>query len=471
MINNMHSMGFVWFYGVVEDRFDPLEVGRVRVRAHGFHTDNKEDIPTEDLFWAQVMMPVTSSSNSNVGETPRLIEGTSVVGFFMDGDDAQQAIIMGSIPGIPMKPADTEKGFYDPNGNYPREDRLNEPDLSRLARGAEAENNPVLSAVRDSRTTDIPTAKAPDISSVADNLEGTDYEHGSWNQPNARFGGEEESDRDYANGSKYGFNQVIESESGHYEEIDDTPGAERLNRTHRSGTFEEILADGTRVTKVVGSDYEVVVGNKKVLINGSCDVTINGDAKMLITGDKYEEVNGNYHLLVRGDRRTKIVGNDAKEVISDENTQINGNQNIRVTLSRNDVVNQNVVEMVGGTLETTITKSENRTNLDSFDHIISKGAFMMARETMDFGSVQRLSIASQEGILQRSVGDMTLQIDANLQFDVTGNITHTVGGNVSEDISGDMTFSSANVTETISGTLDTTSSGEMTLQGSKINLN
>lgn len=464
MINHLHSMGFVWFTGVVEDRFDPLEVGRVRVRAHGFHTQDKTDIPTEDLFWAHTLLPTTSPSNSNVSETPRLIEGTTVMGFFVDGPDCQQPVIMGSIPGIPVNAANTEEGFYDPTGNYPRDNRLDEPDISRLARGEKAEDNPVLSAVRDSRTTDIPTAKAPDISSVADNLDGTSYEHGSWNQPNPRFGGEEESDRDYEEGSKYGFNQVTESESGHYEEVDDTPGAERLCRTHRTGTFEEILADGTRVTKVVGSDYEVVVGNKKVFVRGSCDVTINGDAKLLINGDKYEEVTGNYHLLVRGDRRTKIIGNDAKEVLSDENTQINGNQNIRVSLERNDVVTQNEKKMIGGTLDTTIQGNESRNNVSKYDHIINESAFMFSRETFDFGSVNRLSVASQEGILMRSIGDMTLQIDASFLHEVEGNITATVGGNVDETVSG-------NFTENVSGTIDSTASGDMTLNGSTINLN
>ena len=30
-----------YFYGIVEDRQDPLKVGRVRVRIHGIHTDDK----------------------------------------------------------------------------------------------------------------------------------------------------------------------------------------------------------------------------------------------------------------------------------------------------------------------------------------------------------------------------------------------------------------------------------------------
>jgi hypothetical protein len=35
----MGQDGFIWFVGVVEDRNDPERLGRVRVRALGFHTD------------------------------------------------------------------------------------------------------------------------------------------------------------------------------------------------------------------------------------------------------------------------------------------------------------------------------------------------------------------------------------------------------------------------------------------------
>ena len=37
--------GFVWFTGVVEDRNDPAQLGRVKVRCLGFHTESKTDIP------------------------------------------------------------------------------------------------------------------------------------------------------------------------------------------------------------------------------------------------------------------------------------------------------------------------------------------------------------------------------------------------------------------------------------------
>ena len=37
----MGQDGFSWFVGVVEDRDDPHRLGRVRVRALGYHTEDK----------------------------------------------------------------------------------------------------------------------------------------------------------------------------------------------------------------------------------------------------------------------------------------------------------------------------------------------------------------------------------------------------------------------------------------------
>ena len=42
--------GFIWFIGVVEDRNDPSKLGRVKVRCLGFHTEDKNDIPTQQTW-------------------------------------------------------------------------------------------------------------------------------------------------------------------------------------------------------------------------------------------------------------------------------------------------------------------------------------------------------------------------------------------------------------------------------------
>ena len=40
-----------FYLGVVEDRDDPLMLGRVRVRILGLHTHDKAVLPTADLPW------------------------------------------------------------------------------------------------------------------------------------------------------------------------------------------------------------------------------------------------------------------------------------------------------------------------------------------------------------------------------------------------------------------------------------
>ena len=79
---------FVWWTGVVEDRIDPLKLGRCRVRVLGYHTDKKgiDHIPTNTLPWATPSQPITSGAMNGIGTTPMgPVEGTWVFGFFRDG--------------------------------------------------------------------------------------------------------------------------------------------------------------------------------------------------------------------------------------------------------------------------------------------------------------------------------------------------------------------------------------------------
>jgi len=90
---------FQWGIGVVEDRFDPEQLGRVRVRWLGIHDDSKEKILTKDLPWSQVMQPATATSLAGIGQSSAVIEGTWVVGFAKDPGTLQEWIVMGLLPG------------------------------------------------------------------------------------------------------------------------------------------------------------------------------------------------------------------------------------------------------------------------------------------------------------------------------------------------------------------------------------
>ena len=92
--------GFYWGMGVVEDRFDPEKLNRVRVRWLGIHDEGKEKILTKDLPWSTVMQPATATSMAGVGEQSAVVEGTWVVGFTKDTATMQDWVVMGTLPGL-----------------------------------------------------------------------------------------------------------------------------------------------------------------------------------------------------------------------------------------------------------------------------------------------------------------------------------------------------------------------------------
>jgi len=230
---------FTWFIGVVEDRNDPAQLGRVRVRTFGYHTDNKDQIPTEALPWATPINSVDSASISGVGTSPTgMVEGTWVVGFFIDGDRAQEPAIIGTLAGAPSALAETTLGFNDPNGVYPK--YINQSDVNDRARGVAQAAPPVLSST-------IATPDSP-----------------------------------YA--PTYPYNHVRSTESGHYKEYDDTPSAERIKEFHKSGTMYEVYPDGTKVTHIVKDNYTVVAGEDKIHVKGNVTIYVDGDTNLTVSG-------------------------------------------------------------------------------------------------------------------------------------------------------------------------------------------
>ena len=95
-IDDQYKNGlFTWFIGSVEEIDDPKKLNRVKVRAYGYY--DSEEIKTDDLPWATVMMPVTSASIKGNGGNHHLEKGSWVVGFFRDGPSAQDPMVIGSI--------------------------------------------------------------------------------------------------------------------------------------------------------------------------------------------------------------------------------------------------------------------------------------------------------------------------------------------------------------------------------------
>lgn len=447
----LNTPDFIWWIGIVENRIDPYKLGRYQVRVMGYHTGNKEALPTEDLPWATLLNPVTSASMSGIMETPNLVEGTTVVGFFSDGEDGQMPIIMGSLAGMPYE-APVEDGFADPRGIYPRrieegaEDEglnvLNESDLPRLARDGEAEKHITLINKREQREVGIRTAKAPSVSeengdAILDDKSGADYEGVTWDEPHPR-GAETleyfdpQSDEEYQAGpdfekhnSVYPFNRVKETESGHVFEVDDTPQNGRIHEYHNAGTFREVQRDGTTVTKIVGDKYEIIAGSENVVIRGAANVTIAGDCKMLVKGNKYEEIEGDHFVSVYGDRITKINGNDIRSVITDVTEQINGNRTVRVTGDDTETVEGKQSETIGK--EKSVTVTGNLLQTYSSNHTSNVAGFRMDdvvgnRTMITGGNIKSGAVGTS---LFASKGDQEIKTEGNQKVTVIGSITET----------------------------------------------
>lgn len=89
------------YIGVVENRKDPLKLGRCQVRIIGLMTDNKTELPTNDLPWATPIQSINSAGISGIGWSPTgLVEGSWVVIEFID-ENQQYPLMVGVISGIP----------------------------------------------------------------------------------------------------------------------------------------------------------------------------------------------------------------------------------------------------------------------------------------------------------------------------------------------------------------------------------
>ena len=87
-----------WFLGeVVNVKDDPLKLGRVRVRVHGVHDDIK-NIKDADLPWAQIVVPVTQGVHEGKGQYLGILKGTQVFGVFLDGQNSQLPMVIGTVP-------------------------------------------------------------------------------------------------------------------------------------------------------------------------------------------------------------------------------------------------------------------------------------------------------------------------------------------------------------------------------------
>jgi hypothetical protein len=394
MISNFDGTdGFIYCVGVVEDRNDPLFLGRAKVRYFGWHSKNKEEMPTEELPWSLALLPLDNGNNP-VG----VKEGDWVLGFFQDGIIAQEPVMMGRLLGYPEREANHEVGFYDSreadeeyflvNSDVPR-DPETWPRQFDNGEGNEFENREKIHPYPDKRFFEeadthrlarnekidetIVKKKKDDINIGQADVE-VSYHPNSGVGTSSESIGDSWGERETPYDARYPYNHVYSSESGHIFEIDDTPGAERISKYHRVGTFEEIHEEGSRVVKVVQSDYNITLAKRydhiehshyhtvdkeyRVMVNkdreGGADysVTVGSGGNLNVSceaGDfNFTNQDGNWNISIKGDINLFVDGDVNQEISGNVNSLVKGDSNITTNGNTNQRIDGNYTLSVGG---------------------------------------------------------------------------------------------------------------------------
>ena len=133
--------GFRWWIGQIP----PVEAwdgqannegwgNRYKVRILGYHPYSKADLSDDDLPWAGVVIPPTAGTGAaNYAQSVRIKPGDVVIGFFLDGDNGQLPMIMGSFGRTNQVAQDAPSGAFVPFTGYTS--RVPPPSASTLSDG------------------------------------------------------------------------------------------------------------------------------------------------------------------------------------------------------------------------------------------------------------------------------------------------------------------------------------------------
>ena len=211
-------------------------------------------------------------------------------------------------PNAPDKPGPSTKsittgsfglGFRDPNNKYPLKEYIGESDVNRLARGVI--DGTIVKLKDAQRKLGVPKALG----------------NGDWDQPLAAYG------------SKYPFNKVYESESGHIQEFDDTPSQERIHTYHRSGTFTEVDPNGTQVNYIVGDNFILMEQNGCIHVAGECNITVDGNTNIFARSDANIEVSQNANVQVGNNLNLGVANDVYMAVGGDYQVKVGGEYSVQ----------------------------------------------------------------------------------------------------------------------------------------------
>lgn len=129
---------------------------------------------------------------------------------------------------------------------------------------------------------------------------------------------------------QYPYVHTMETEAGHIQEFDDTPGYERYRLIHPTGTYEEVAPDGRRTRKTVDDLYDITNGDGNILISGDKNVNIGANEIYYNMADKLHQIDGSNTIFIRGDEVKTIEGDGTVYVKGNVKIVVDGNADILV---------------------------------------------------------------------------------------------------------------------------------------------
>jgi len=205
--------------------------------------------------------------------------------------------------------------------------------------------------------------------------------------------------------SRFPFNQVHETSSGHVVEYDDTPGGERILIKHRKGAGVEMRADGSVIISAVNNKVEVTGGDNTIIVEGEANLVYKGNLNLQVSGDFNIDVGGNYNV--------NVAGNKKEEISLNHRTTVSGNSEYITKKSRSTKTVENNLDVVLGENKQ-ITKGnlnkEVEGNINMFsdaDIMVSgKNEFVAVAKTANMSATQ-ISILGITGSIGGSAVDFT----------------------------------------------------------------
>jgi hypothetical protein len=107
----------------------------------------------------------------------------------------------------------------------------------------------------------------------------------------------------------YPYINLTQTEAGHMDMKDDTPGNESMRRQHgTSGTYQHWYHNGDADAVIKGNNFTVIVKDNNVSIRGVCNIEVYQDCKLVVHGDMISEVNGSLKAKVDGKSHIHTAG-------------------------------------------------------------------------------------------------------------------------------------------------------------------